>query len=32
MASKAVSRALPQALKEVRLHLCQSGANSAGLR
>ncbi|KDN38261.1 putative nadh-ubiquinone oxidoreductase 10.5 kda subunit [Tilletiaria anomala UBC 951] len=32
MASKAVTKALPQALKEVRLHLCQSGPRSAGLR
>ncbi|PWN89582.1 NADH dehydrogenase, alpha subcomplex, subunit 2 [Acaromyces ingoldii] len=32
MASKALSRAFPSALKEVRLHLCQTGAASAGAR
>lgn len=32
MASKALTKALPKSLKEVRLHLCQTGQASAGAR
>ena len=32
MASKALTRAFPASLKEVRLHLCQSGSASEGAR
>ncbi|EPQ26484.1 uncharacterized protein PFL1_05806 [Pseudozyma flocculosa PF-1] len=32
MASNALTRALPKALKEVRLHICQTGQGSAGAR
>ncbi|PWN38283.1 NADH dehydrogenase, alpha subcomplex, subunit 2 [Meira miltonrushii] len=32
MASTALSRAFPAALKEVRFHMCQSGQASAGAR
>ncbi|PWN53309.1 putative nadh-ubiquinone oxidoreductase 10.5 kda subunit [Violaceomyces palustris] len=32
MASTSLTRALPKALKEVRLHLCQAGQASSGAR
>lgn len=32
MASKALTRAFPAALKEVRFHMCQTGSASAGAR
>ncbi|PWN22799.1 NADH dehydrogenase, alpha subcomplex, subunit 2 [Microstroma glucosiphilum] len=32
MASKALAKAFPKSLKEVRLHLCQTGQASAGTR
>lgn len=32
MASNALAKAFPRALKEVRMHLCQTGQASAGTR
>ncbi|EST07539.1 Ribosomal protein/NADH dehydrogenase domain protein [Kalmanozyma brasiliensis GHG001] len=32
MSAKQLTKALPKALKEVRLHLCQTGQASAGAR